>query len=186
MTESNIMSGIPPLTWTDVSGMSVSMTVPSGEKALLLINYSMASTCVDQSGATLFCYVRILVDGTEAPPGQVIFESAADGNISSAIEANSMQFVAGPLNAGSHTIKVQAYMDESRDPRRFTTGPFRSFGRRSDGLGKGKAPVTTPGWLCTHCCIRAGEKLPRIPSRAFVVCNRVARFLHRSASSGPA
>ena len=34
---------IYPSGWTDVQGMSLSMTVPSGEKALLLITYSSSS-----------------------------------------------------------------------------------------------------------------------------------------------
>ena len=50
---------------------------------------------------TSSCYVRVLVDGAEAAPGQVLFDSARDGGSPLGQEANSMQFVAGPLSAGS-------------------------------------------------------------------------------------
>ena len=110
----SIVAGAVGMTaYVDIQGMSLSMTVPSGEKALLLITFSSASVCLDGSGATNSCWVRVLVDNGTALPGQVIFDSAADGNALSAYEANSMQFVAGPLSAGSHTVKVQAYLDET-------------------------------------------------------------------------
>jgi hypothetical protein len=105
---------IYPGGWADVQGMSLSMTVPSGEKALLLITFSSASFCHDSSGASAFCGVRILVDGIPALPDQVTFDSArTDGNIDSSHEPHSMQFVAGPLNAGQHTIKVQGAVSEN-------------------------------------------------------------------------
>ena len=93
-----------------VQGMSLSMTVPSGEQALLLIAFSSRVSCTQTT--TAWCYVRVTVDGVEAAPGDVIFDGAADGS-NYAIETNSMQFVAGPLSAGPHTIKVQARVDEA-------------------------------------------------------------------------
>ena len=99
--------------FTDIPGMSVSMTVPSGEKALLLITFSADAYCHDDLGSTALCYVRVLVDGTtQALPGQLVFDSAADGNVAFPDEANSMQFVVAPISAGAHTVKVQAYVDE--------------------------------------------------------------------------
>ena len=100
-------------TYADVPGMSLSVTVPSGEKAVLLITFSAQSRCLDGSGATAFCYARVLVDGNTALPGEVIFDSAADGNAANAYETNSMQFVVGPLNAGGHTVRVQTRVDEA-------------------------------------------------------------------------
>jgi len=114
VTETSQSYANTAFTWTDIAGMSTSVTVPSGEKAILLITFSAQSLCSDASGATTYCQIRVLVDGIAAPPGPVNFDSAADGNSALAAEANSMQFVAGPLNAGSHTIKVQGLVDEAQ------------------------------------------------------------------------
>jgi hypothetical protein len=101
--------------WTDIAGMSLNISVPSSQKALLLITFSAQTYCFDGfgSGATTLCKVRVLVNRTTALPGDVVFESAADGNGGSTAETNSMQFVAGPISAGSYTIKVQALVDET-------------------------------------------------------------------------
>ena len=98
---------------TDIQGMSLSMTVPSGEKALLLITFSAQATCTQDTYSTAWCYVRVTVDGHGTAPGDVIFDGALDGNNTYAIETNSMQFVAGPVGAGLHTIKVVAFADEA-------------------------------------------------------------------------
>jgi hypothetical protein len=115
VTETSQGYASTPFTWTDIGGMSTSVTVPSGEKAILLITFSAQTTCT-RSSATVstYCQIRVLVDGAAALPGFVNFDSAADGNSAIAPETNSMQFVAGPLNAGSHTIKVQGLVDEAQ------------------------------------------------------------------------
>ncbi len=100
--------------WTDVQGMSLSMTVPSGEKALLLITFSSAAFCHDGVNATAFCRVCASWSmGSTGPaePGDLRL-STTDGNVDSSTEVHSMQFVAGPLNAGQHTIKVQGAVSE--------------------------------------------------------------------------
>jgi hypothetical protein len=98
-------------TWTDVTGMSLNISVPSSQKALLLITFASQVYCHDGDGTSVYCKVRVLVDGNEASPGDVIFDGGWDGN--GAIETNSMQWVHGPVNAGQHTIKVQALLDEA-------------------------------------------------------------------------
>jgi hypothetical protein len=60
-----------------------------------------------------FCYVDVTVDGISAAPGLVQFDSAIDGNSANAPEANSMQYVAGPLAAGRHVVTVRYRVDES-------------------------------------------------------------------------
>ena len=95
----------------DVPGMSTTVSVPSGEKAILVITFTAESRCIGSS--TTLCIVRVLVDSSAAKPGDIAFDSAFDGNTFSAPEANSMQFVAGPLSAGSHTVKVQYRVDEA-------------------------------------------------------------------------
>jgi hypothetical protein len=58
--------------------MSLSMTVPSGEKALFLITFSAQATCQD-TYSSASCYVGVTVDGHGASPGDVIFDAASDG-----------------------------------------------------------------------------------------------------------
>jgi len=109
-----INSSDPCCAWSDIAGMSLSINVPSGERALLLITFSAQAMCSDGYGTTARCSIMVLVDGNQALPGEVIFASAGDavGAENFAIEANSMQFVAGPLNAGTHTIKVRGAPNE--------------------------------------------------------------------------
>jgi hypothetical protein len=106
--------------WHDITGASVSINVPSGEKGLLLITFSGQGYCIDFSGETVLCRLRVLVDGQPALPGAMTFDTAGDGEILS-YEANSMQFVAGPLNPGQHTIKAQASVNEPNSS--FFLGP---------------------------------------------------------------
>jgi len=109
-----IVAGNSPLGYVDLIGMSTTITVPSDTRALLIITFSAANSCVDGSTPpTAYCQVRVLVDGNVAPPGVVILRGSAGGNNSLAISSNSMQFVYGPLSAGTHTVKVQGKPDEA-------------------------------------------------------------------------
>lgn len=113
----------PTMSWANVPGMSVSANVPSGEKGLLVITFSAVSQCNGTSGG--FCHIRVLVDGTQANPGAVTFDSADDGPGGSvnSYETNSMQFIAGPKSAGAHTVTVQWAMSP------YTNGTFTLLGR---------------------------------------------------------
>src|SRR5690242_13943956 len=57
---------VAPTDYADVPGASVTMTVPSGTKALLLARFSATSTCVGPTGT--WCAVRIVINGVEAKP----------------------------------------------------------------------------------------------------------------------
>lgn len=95
-------------TWTDVPGMSLTVGVPSGERGLLVITFAAMDHCTAGASAG-YCNIRVLVDGAAAEPSQVVFDSTEDsgtGNVNS-WETNSMQFVAGPIGAGKHTVRVQ-------------------------------------------------------------------------------
>jgi hypothetical protein len=91
-------------TYANVTDMNVSMVVPSGEKAIFLIDFS-AETYIATTSTIGQGYVRVLVDGVAAAPTEVIFDS--DINTFSNNESQSHQFVAGPLGAGPHTFRVQ-------------------------------------------------------------------------------
>lgn len=94
-------------TYVDVPGMTANRKVPSGQQALLIITFSAESVCYNtfaSDPARARCDVQVLVDGLPAAPGEVTFDSdVADLEY----EANSMQFVTGPVGSGLHTITVQ-------------------------------------------------------------------------------
>jgi hypothetical protein len=98
------------VSYVAVPGMSTTVNVPSGQKALLVITFSARSQCVDNDGATVFCFVRVRVDDSTAPPGEVIMDTGAGGG---GIQMINMQFVAGPVSAGSHTVRVDYRVDEN-------------------------------------------------------------------------
>jgi hypothetical protein len=95
-------------TYVNLAGMSTTMTVPSTQKALLIITFSAETNCYWEGQMTGFCGLRVLVDGSMPAPGEVFFNSVAvNSGTGAAWQTNSMQWVAGPLNAGGHTIAVQ-------------------------------------------------------------------------------
>jgi hypothetical protein len=105
---------ITSTSWTDVSEMSVTLSVPSGQQGLLLITFSATGSCTDDDGLVNgWCWVRVLVDGFEASPSQTTWDSAADSNNGNAREAASMQWFRGPINAGQHVVTVQARVDQA-------------------------------------------------------------------------
>jgi hypothetical protein len=98
--------------WEDMPSTSTTITVPSSQKALLIVTFSGEVNCDQELQEDESCLVRVLVDDAVAAPGEVIFDSNADNYASSLLEAvawetNSMQFVAGPVKAGTHTVTVQ-------------------------------------------------------------------------------
>ncbi len=96
--------------FVNVPGLSATIGVPSRQKALLIITVSGESSC--WANYATYCYLRVLVDGAEAAPGAVVFDSVpGDSNTTEfqdyAWHSNSAQFVAGPLGSGQHTVTVQ-------------------------------------------------------------------------------
>ena len=88
--------------WQDIPGMSASIGVPADQKAVLVTTFSGEMSCFDVGWA---CYVRVLVDGSVAKPGQVTLTS--DGETFSDLGPHSMQWAIGGVRAGAHTVKVQ-------------------------------------------------------------------------------
>ena len=85
--------------FADVSNMSLTLSVPSGEKALFIVTFSAVSEA-DNLGT---CGVEATINGAVLVPGSVAFTT------SSAAQANSMQWIAGPEPAGSYTVKIRAH-----------------------------------------------------------------------------
>jgi hypothetical protein len=83
------------------------MPVPKGEKAIFLMTLSAeAGVWCTQTG---FGWARILVDGATAFPDRVAFEARIPNTLQAI--SRSHQFVAGPVNAGQHTVTVQFMTD---------------------------------------------------------------------------
>jgi hypothetical protein len=107
VTEATSISNTNIMAFVDMPGMSTTVNVPSGEKAILVVTFSAETHCVDPAPPFSFCELRVNVDGLEASPGGVQFDTAADGT---SAETNSMQWVAGPLGPGPHPVQVQWFL----------------------------------------------------------------------------
>jgi len=101
-----------PYQWVDVPGMSLTVGVPAGERARLLITFSAPVNCLDAAGGGANeCSIRVLVDGlATASPAEALFARA---DTTGQWDANSMQFVSEALPAGAHTVTVQFVMIET-------------------------------------------------------------------------
>jgi hypothetical protein len=97
----------------DLAGGSTTVTVPSGQKALLLVRFSAATACYGgiTSGSDS-CYVQALIDGVPAPPGEVSFDNNNTNTESTQYEAHAMEW-SKSVGAGSHTIQIQVRVDDS-------------------------------------------------------------------------
>ena len=95
--------------FVDVPGASASITVPSGQQALILARFSAESYCNDGTTGNTgnWCSARILIDGVEMQPASGFdFAFDTDGEADDYWESNSMDRSA-VVGSGSHTVKVQ-------------------------------------------------------------------------------
>jgi hypothetical protein len=81
---------------------SLSVTVPAGESARLLVRFAASGVCVDLSSALnpAPCKFRIRVGGQDAAPGSFLFAQAG-------YQAFNVEAASGPLGAGQHSVSVQ-------------------------------------------------------------------------------
>jgi hypothetical protein len=95
----------PSNTWIAIPDLQLTMPVPAGTKAFLLIHHNgLPLSC--QGYAT--CKIRIAMDG--APAGFY-----PEGCANQATPGCLSPMIHGPLNAGGHTFQVQVY----RSPEEF-------------------------------------------------------------------
>jgi hypothetical protein len=95
--------------WVALPSASTSVTVPSGQQALILARFSAESACTNQSGDPGSCNVRILIGGVEAAPASGA-DFAFDSNDYPGFdvrEGHSMDRSRGPLGAGTYAVVVQ-------------------------------------------------------------------------------
>ena len=95
--------------WADVPGMSTTVSVPAEQRAILLIRFSAEANCWGYQGG--LCKIQVLVNGTPASPGDAIFDTVTGSSTASERETYSMEFVAGPLSSGAHTVTVQWFIE---------------------------------------------------------------------------
>ena len=93
---------------SDVPGMSLTVKVPAGQQALLLITFSASSTCTDSVGSNNGCLILARVDNVLEAPGAFAFDQASDGP---GLEGHSAQFVA-TVGSGTHTVKIGWYVSD--------------------------------------------------------------------------
>lgn len=112
------------VSFVDLPGASVRVSVPSGEKGLLLARFSAESACYNTTPGSntndLWCGVRILAvkDGTTTerplqPDEDFAFDSTDKGTESSASwegHATDRSLLVGP---GRYTVKVQYFASSS-------------------------------------------------------------------------
>lgn len=101
------------LTYVDVPGMSKQVVVPPGESRDALIAFSAVVDCTQNPVLSVWCFVRVQVDGATVWEGQ--FSSVQHGPNSISIlgeGAHSLQAFATGLAPGSHTVNVQYRVDE--------------------------------------------------------------------------
>jgi hypothetical protein len=110
-------SDSPP--WVDVADMKTFVSVPSGEKALLVITFSAESVCQADVGSFGDCNIRVTLDGAVVSPGPVQWAFTVEGSMPHG--ARSMQWVAGPVLQGQHQVKVQGRVFQ---PGSFRLGPM--------------------------------------------------------------
>jgi hypothetical protein len=94
--------------FVDLPDMKTFISVPAGEKALLVITFSADSTCGAPDNAVAECEIKVTLDGNGVSPGTVNWSFAApDVPGSGESGVRSMQWVAGPVPSGNHQVKVQ-------------------------------------------------------------------------------
>jgi hypothetical protein len=101
--------------FVNLPGASTTITVPAGQKALILARFSAESNC---SGGTVddWCSARIMVGGSEGGPASgsdFAFDSVDSSETAACAadecgwESHSMDRSRGPLGPGTYKVKVQ-------------------------------------------------------------------------------
>ena len=102
-------------TFVDIPGATTSITVPAGQRALIVARFSAASQCGSLNPDDDGCFVRILIGGTEAEPAHSgPFDMAAccpNSSNGDAWESHQIERSLDSLPAGTYPVKVQWQAD---------------------------------------------------------------------------
>ena len=102
--------------YVDLPNATTTITVPSGQRALILARFSAASDCVSTATVACRAFVRILIGGVEGAPQSASNFDSTPGNAprhsgNRALERSRGGF--GGLPAGTYEVKVQYRVDDS-------------------------------------------------------------------------
>jgi hypothetical protein len=105
--------------YVDLPGAATSITVPSGQKALILARFTAASQCGSLNPDDDGCNVRVLIGGIVADPVSAgPFDTAECCSASSngdSLESHAIDRSRGPLGPGTYPVKVQWVADAEND-----------------------------------------------------------------------
>jgi hypothetical protein len=93
-------------TFVDVPGASATIKVPTNTTALILIQFAASSHCDLESGRE--CLVQAEINGADASPGEVVFDSVPPVSSGTKPQAHAMDWSAGPLPPGTYSVQIQA------------------------------------------------------------------------------
>ena len=111
--------------------MSTTINVPANQRAVLVITFSGETNCRPDGFDIGYCRVRVQVDDSYADPDVVAFDSTMDNFAETnagvrasedAWETNSIQFISGPLSAGSHQVSVLWWIEDTQEDTTFRMG----------------------------------------------------------------
>jgi hypothetical protein len=100
-------------TYVDVPGAAAKITVPASTSGLILIQFTASTHCDLEQGGE--CLVRAEINGADASPGDVVFDSVPLVSSGTKPQAHAMDWSSGPLAPGTYTVQVQARTGSSQN-----------------------------------------------------------------------
>jgi hypothetical protein len=98
-------------TYVDLPGAATSITVPSGQKALIVARFTGASQCGSLNPDDDGCFVRVLIGGQEADPVNAghfdTAECCSGSSNGDSWESHAIDRSRGPLGPGTYPVRVQ-------------------------------------------------------------------------------
>jgi hypothetical protein len=96
-------------TFIAVPGSAVTVSVPNGQKAILVITFSTEEGCPTTGSSSDNCIVAAYLDGHRTAQDEIAFDYGH--NPATPLETRSFQWVTAPLDPGTHTITMAARVD---------------------------------------------------------------------------
>jgi hypothetical protein len=104
-------------TYVDLPGAATTITIPEGERGLILARFTASSQCGSFNPDDDGCFIRILVGGVDASPsGSFVnteggpFDTAfccPNNSNADSFESHAIERSRGPLPPGAYRVKVQ-------------------------------------------------------------------------------
>jgi hypothetical protein len=98
-------------TYVDIPGAATTVTVPPGQRALVIARFAASSQCGSLNPDDDACFIRILVGGVEAEPAPGgAFDTAAccpNSSNGDSFESHAIERSLGSLAPGTYPVRVQ-------------------------------------------------------------------------------